>query len=340
MLFIEGKAGSGKSTLTRFFRDTLVSDRRNPKSEIVADFFYSARDGKLHQSHEMMLRSLLYHILETNESCFVHFQETYRNLPQPDSESRIKWPYESLKQILRKCSKQLRSKLILVVDALDESDDGDRRDIVELLWNLAERKDGNCVKICLTSRPIIGLPKSFYSDPRCYHLKLQEKNKQDIEKYTQSFLGNLHLTYKGIAEAKKYIIDHAEGVFVWVHLIEKDLKYHSENGCSQEELMGILKKLPTTLEKYYESMLRELKDNKEPYIEYGKRILQFCLFSQRPIGLAELHQALAIPSNKLQGFTATLDYLEHNMSGNIYALVTKAVGHFIEIKKIPKYDST
>jgi len=333
MLFVEGKAGSGKSTLVRFVRDRLHAS----KSNIIADFFYSARDGELHRSHKSMLRSLLYHILDADESCFVHFQETYRSQVQADSDGATKWSYKILKDILQQCSKrQLRSKLILIVDALDESDDSEREDIVTSLWNLAATK-GNCLKICFASRPINDLPKGFHSDPRCHHLLLQERNKQDIGNYTQDFLRNLSLNCESKAEAQQYIINHADGVFVWVHLIEKDLKRYSKNGCNQEQLMRILKTLPTDLKKYYEFMLLELRRNEDFYVEYGIRIFQFCLFSHRRIDLAELREALAISLDEHE-FCPRPEYLEQNMSLNIHALVAASAGHFVEIKTIPGYN--
>jgi len=336
LLFIEGKAGSGKSTLLRFVKDHLELHGSN--SNIIADFFYSARDGELHRSHEVMLRSLLYHILAADESCFVHVQETYRSLLLPNSNGVTKWPYQSLKEILQLCSmRPLRSKLVLIVDALDESDDSDREDAISLLWNLAAT-EGNCLKVCLACRPINDLPKGIDSDPRCHHLLLQERNKQDIMGYTHSFLGDLDLSPGSKADANKYIINHADGVFVWVHLIEMDLKRHRKNGCNQEQLMHILKTLPRDLKRYYELMLLELKRNDDIYTEYGIRILQFCLFSHRPITLVELRQALAISQDE-QEFHPGADYLERNMSLSIHSLVARSAGHFVEIKAISGYES-
>jgi hypothetical protein len=242
-----------------------------------------------------------------------------------------------LKEILHLCStRPLRSKLVLIIDALDESDDSDREDTITLLWNLAASK-GNCLKVCLASRPINDLPKGIDSDPRCHHLLLQERNKQDIMDYTHSFLGDLDLSSGSKADAYEYIINHADGVFVWVRLIEMDLKRHSKNGCNQEQLMHILKTLPRDLKEYYEFMLLELKCNDDFYTDYGIRILQFCLFSHRPITLAELRQALAISPHEHE-FCPSPDYLERNMSLSIHALVARSAGHFVEIKAIPGYE--
>jgi predicted ATPase len=50
-LYLQGKPGSGKSTLTRYFKDNLSKWDPNVNSAIVANFFYSDRDGELQKSH-------------------------------------------------------------------------------------------------------------------------------------------------------------------------------------------------------------------------------------------------------------------------------------------------
>jgi hypothetical protein len=342
ILFIEGKPGSGKSTLVRFFRDKFISSFRKSESEILADFFYSARDDELHKSHEIMLMSLLYDILNADASLFVHFQEAYRDLLQPGSEGHtVKWPYNSLKKVLRECSKRHQKKtLVLIIDAMDESDETKRQDIVTFLWDLASPRAGSCVKLLLASRPINERPAGF--DSGCQHILLQEKNKNDIAKYTGAFLEDISpgLDQEIIAEAKDYIITNADGVFVWVYLIEKDLKKFLNKGPNREQIMGFLRSLPTDLEEYYRFMLQGLVGIGSSEVEQGKRILQFCLFSHRPIGLLELQYALAISPDEHQKFIPTPDYFNKTLSTDIRSLLNHCVGHFLEIKTIPGYEGT
>ena len=72
LLYIQGKPGSGKSTLTKYFKDNLLKLEPNARSAIVATFFYSYREGELQKSHYNMLRSILYDILQQNEAFFYH----------------------------------------------------------------------------------------------------------------------------------------------------------------------------------------------------------------------------------------------------------------------------
>lgn len=59
LLYIQGKPGSGKSTLTKYFNDNLLEREPAAKSAVVAKFFYSSREGILQISHYSMLRSIL-----------------------------------------------------------------------------------------------------------------------------------------------------------------------------------------------------------------------------------------------------------------------------------------
>jgi hypothetical protein len=73
LLYIQGKPGSGKSTLTKYFKDSFLKREQDTNSAIVAGFFYSYREGEFQKSHYSMLRSILYDILDQKESFFFTF---------------------------------------------------------------------------------------------------------------------------------------------------------------------------------------------------------------------------------------------------------------------------
>ena len=353
-MFIEGKPGSGKSTLVRYFTDHLP-----PDGAIVAKFFYSHRDGELERDHRSMLQSLLYDILKADESFFIHFQQPYRNHGGADRDLRTAgtgtsgpsrtWPYETLKTILRACrTHPLKRKLVLIVDAMDESDSADRADIVQFLWDLSVSADKDCVvKVFLASRPLNEFHRDLSS--RCKRVLLQERNRKDIEYYTDAFLQDpVFHSVQGVRnQAKDYIVQNADGVFLWVHLVRQSLVRFARNGSSPRKLLNLLESLPKGLESYYKYMLERLSgsdkhdcneddshkdDGDLDDIRDGMRILQFCLFSHRPIQLAELGHALAIPGDILD---EPLDLSWEDDKPNVHRRLTHCVGGFVEIRKSP-----
>ncbi len=135
-MYIQGKPGSGKSTLTKYFKDDFLNHERNAISAIVADFFYSNREGELQTSHYNMLRSILYDILDQEESFLYHFQREHRKysalLKEAAHSDLVGWHYASLKKVLSSLKDHPRAeRLYLIIDALDESDDEDRRSILQ-----------------------------------------------------------------------------------------------------------------------------------------------------------------------------------------------------------------
>lgn len=167
LLYIQGKPGSGKSTLTKHFNDHLLEREQTAKSAIVARFFYSYREGKFERSHRNMLRSILHDILDQDETFFYHhFQTEYRHLVKLRKRGHggiIEQEYESLKKLLLSLSDHSQAKRIyLIIDAVDESDDNDRRDILQLLFRLCLETKHCVVKVFVASRPVTFLDRTLY----------------------------------------------------------------------------------------------------------------------------------------------------------------------------------
>ncbi|KAI5838329.1 hypothetical protein DFP73DRAFT_485995, partial [Morchella snyderi] len=328
LLFIEGKPGSGKSTLVRYFADKFTP----PSGAIVLKFFYNTRDGESERDHRNMLKTLLYQILKTDESFFIHFQPIYRR----EGEGRIEWRSEDMKSILLACKTHLRPRtMYLIIDAMDESACTDRVDIVKFLHELsapALNKDGCMVNIFLASRPINELQSSNW--PGRQVILLQDMNRDDIRRYTHCLLQNQDFDSVN-PEVKKeiedYILTFSDGVFIWVYLVLKELVEEVMNDSRRSTLMPFLESLPRSLESLYECMLQRLARNKGRTRIDGKIILEFCLFSGRAMALVDLEHALAITGlaeSKEQDYKLWMS----EIPGDIRKTLTTCVGGFVDVK--------
>lgn len=331
LFFVEGKPGSGKSTLSRFINQRLA---KNFDSVIIAKFFYSYRDGGKQANHRKMLQSL-YGILKANESFFVHFQRKYRQmkLKQLD-DGTVEWEYGTLKEILLSCrNHHLESKLFLVVDAMDESDHEDRIGIFRLLRDMsALTNNQGVIKVFLTSRPITELPMDFPKP-----ILLQEKNKDDIMTYTESCLADpdCDIPQDIKTQVKEHIVTNAKGVFLWVQLIAKELTMCVRRGLDDDQILQFLEDIPKELESFYERMIVRLHNDNKDFpidIEHSKQIFRFCLLSHRAVKLAELQHALAVPVHP-GGFRGNSSIQTTRLS-NMKKRVTHCAGNFVEITGI------
>jgi len=325
-LYLQGKPGSGKSTLTKYFNQNLVEREPAANSAIVARFFYSFREGELERSHYNMLRSILYDILNQDEAFFYHrFQTEYR--VQRHRELRVDWDYASLKKVLKSLQDHSAAKrLYLIIDAVDESEDRDRRDILNLLFELCSKTKYCIVKVFVASRPVgqLELRRSQFHN----FIRLQDETQSDISSLARSLLDGLNLTHV-LAQATEYIIENAQGVFLWVKLVGEELLAYEEEGYSEEQTFEFLKQLPTELEDLYRGMFERMR-GKELDLQDGIKILRFVLLGKRPLAVDELLHTLGIPDNPDTKFTPSDDSFQRRIPSE--RRIISCGGNFLEIK--------
>jgi hypothetical protein len=169
---------------------------------------------------------------------------------------------------------------------MDESEENDRRKIIELLCQLCAENQSCIVKIFLASCPISQFKHEVKKDQHV--IRLQNENEKEISEFARSFLGpDLDLPPEILNQATEYIVEKAQGVFVWVYLVKKKLLEYAERGCTKKQIFDFLKSLPTELEAFYRDILHELEKREEPDIKDGLRMFRFVLFTYRPVRLAD-----------------------------------------------------
>ena len=109
-------------------------------------------------------------------------------------------------------------RLYLIIDAVDESDDKDRRDILQLLFDLCSRRKHCVLKVFFASRPVEVLDYRFRGDHSL--IIMQDQTTSDISRFAHSFLG-LNFTIL-LGQATEYIVQDAQGVFLWVRLVKEE----------------------------------------------------------------------------------------------------------------------
>lgn len=202
VLWIEGKPGSGKSTLMKKIWNKLkleedaihaptesvdetMSGTRQPqrletdRSTICLRFFYSSRGGTKERDHRSMLQSLLYQILTQNTYLFPLVRRSYLEVKsRTPSETKPNWTYEDLKLALRSLQDVgFPIKIIILIDGFDESDLKFRDDALSVLTGLVSRRSFCTVKVLISSRPGNDLQPIL---GRFHHIILQEENAGDI----------------------------------------------------------------------------------------------------------------------------------------------------------------
>ncbi|KAI1204287.1 uncharacterized protein F4807DRAFT_353339 [Annulohypoxylon truncatum] len=331
ILLIQGKPGSGKSTLAKHFNDNLRERELATEPAVVAKYFYSAREGELHTSHYSMLRSILFDIIAQDESFFYPaFQSEYRKeLKGRTPGTPLNWQYSRLKETLLLLRDHSPGKqLYLIIDAVDEADDEDRRDIFGILFRICSEATGCILKLFIASRPVGVLDRLVMKYKNIAKvLTLQHYTRSDIRNFTCSFVRELEFD-EYYEEAVEYIVKNAQGVFVWVELVRRQLLKFNEQARPIQDVLKYLKGLPLELKAMYKRMLQELLREDEDILRRSRTIFIFVLFARRPLALDELIHATCTWDEHPE-FTSSHTLL-NNMARAKQFYITVCGGNFIE----------
>jgi hypothetical protein len=304
LMWIMGKAGSGKSTLMKHtIGEAEAMQKANPSSQTaVAGFFFNARGVMSEKSPDSLFRALLWQIFYQIRTLFPFILEEYQR--KRETQGKVKWELEDLKRIFSslKCSTEM-AHIFIFIDALDEMK-GTPGNLVHDVVSLLERTvkssreseswKGPTFSICFASRPIQSIDQWWPAE--YVRFSMQEENAADIKKYVEDILEpfqNLNPTI----DLKSYgamIINKADGVFLWVRLVVDGLLDDLE-GATPNDLSERLREVPQGLSDVYSRMVQDMQPKKRREI---LNMLRLALFSTQPLRLSDFRMALATGSDR------------------------------------------
>ena len=175
VLWIQGKPGSGKSSLLHF----IASDRQclhgfisqNARPLCMSTFYFWKGAPTAVRSISSCLRSLLSQILLQNQVIDPSVYQTAR--PSHAGKLDSDWSLDELKTLFEAVLSTIPGDVFLVIDGLDESADGET-EVVEFIYYLLRF---TMIKLCMSSRPSPTFTSSFESFPG---LQVQDYTKRSI----------------------------------------------------------------------------------------------------------------------------------------------------------------
>ncbi len=280
IFWIKGKPGSGKSTLVKF----AVANAQKTRAETaVISFFFNARGEDLEKSTLGMYRSLLYQLLEK----FPDLQTVLGclRLRVPREGEIYRWKMGDLQNLFTAAIQGLgQRRLMCFIDALDECEEDQIRDLVAFLENLGRLTFSSRIHfhVCLSSRhyPHISIENGVQ-----LILEDQEDHIHDITKYLN---GTLKAGRGKQAEViKEELLQRSSGVFLWVVLVVQILNKEYDHGRIHA-LRKRLREIPDGLEKLFEEILTRDQKNMEELI----LCFQWILYAKHPLKREEVYYAI------------------------------------------------
>lgn len=273
--WINGKAGSGKSTLMRYIFESAEMRKQLQvwagKHHLETHGFFFWNGGSLEQRSQCgLLRSLLHQALYKRPNLVRNIfpDEVAENeaLIAQRQKEKWNWTLPVLKQAFQRwvdLALNSSMNLCLFIDGLDEYE-GDHESIVDFFKGLSSLHPAR-IKLCISSRPWVEFDEAFKGLPT---LRLQDLTYRDIEVYVNDELRS-HPRMVELAGAEPHhahqlvteIVTKASGVFLWVMLIVRSLLSGLRNRDDVAVLRQRLRHLPGDLSSLYTHML----DHVDPF---------------------------------------------------------------------------
>jgi hypothetical protein len=255
--WVNGKAGSGKSSLMSFASnderavDALRSWSGGQVVHIIRFFFW--RPGSLFQrSIPGLLRSLLWQLLRMDPTKIDDL------LADGSLRRNSHWPQVELLQALKRTiSVHEKGHICFFIDGLDEHD-GDYMDLVDILLQSAPN-----IKTCLSSRPESAFVHRLQRFPS---IRMQNLNQMDIE-----LLVRQKLTPCGtkLTSCIEDVTRRAEGIFLWAALTCASLISGYTAHDDEAMLMRRLNETPSGLRELFNHMFSKIDDtHRKPLMLY------------------------------------------------------------------------
>lgn len=293
VFWVTGFPGSGKSTLMKFVDNhstTLAKLREWGRGHrlVKASHFFWVNGSPLQKSQEGLLRSLCFDILRQCPEILPPLCED-RWANRDALTGTEDWGLPELQQMLVRLQtlelivKDERVRFCFLIDGLDEySGNHD-----ELLENLRQLATSPHIKLAAASRPGNMFEEAFGHDPT-QMLTMQDLTNDDIAAYARDtlesdkrFIALTEEDHKAEALVDE-VIDRANGVFLWVHLVVIQLQKLLAHGDTMEDIQAKMGKFPSDLDDYFRHMLDTMD------VFYQKKtaqIFRLCIRTRAPLAL-------------------------------------------------------
>jgi len=238
VLWIKGKAGTGKSTLMRYIHDHA---QEHHQDEVDIAFFFNGRSPyQVVKSVEGMYRSILYQL--------------YKRVPRlkavaarrvATTNKRV-WSIEILEDMIRQSVLHLApdEKIAVYVDALDECESDQVRSAVEFFESLSRSAtaENKQFSICFSSRYYPHITVQSHEEVK---LDTLAEHSADIKTFLASEF-TIRSPFRSELQAE--IEERCSGIFLWVILVVHQLMESFDRGATRSQLHDTLNSLPRELD--------------------------------------------------------------------------------------------
>ncbi|KAF2785655.1 beta transducin-like protein HET-D2Y, partial [Melanomma pulvis-pyrius CBS 109.77] len=304
LLWIKGDPGKGKTMLlcgiVNELRDSIA------KTDILSYFFCQAADSRIN-SATAVLRGLLFLLVNQQPSLVSHMQKKHDHAGKLLFEDANAWIAlsEIFTNILQDPS---LNSMYFMIDALDEC----VADLPKLLDFIVRTSSiSSRVKWIVSSRNDTNIEQRLRLDDSGTRLSLELKeNAEQVSRAVNTYIDHCLSELAEIQHdtllrdsVRRKMQEKANGTFLWVSLIIKELK-----DVMAWEILQVLDEVPIKLKDVYHRMMEQIKRLQRQYPGLCRQVLATIIATYRPLHLQELYVLSSMPTQvqNVNQITATI----------------------------------
>jgi tetratricopeptide (TPR) repeat protein len=302
IILMSGNPGAGKSFLATniisFLLEQFPSGPQRRAQVSIGYFFFKADNPETRSVHQA-LRDLAFQISKSDPvyQKYLGTIEAYERISTLESAWRLLF----IEYFLKEPNIDSKSTAYILLDALDETPDEERRIFLGLAKDLYSSKSR--LQLAIVGRPYIGdqLLEGLEVKVPTLHVTRQ-KNSGDISQYIHASIKKSLVLRRVSANLRDEIIDRltvgAEGMFLWVNLMLQEL-VKKRNETSMRKA---LKQAPRGLKQMLQHVLVSLSESSdEEELEYLNESLLWVTYADQPWRLADIEAILRLKSPEGDG---------------------------------------
>ncbi|KAF2732168.1 hypothetical protein EJ04DRAFT_608906, partial [Polyplosphaeria fusca] len=289
------RTGCGKTVLLGYIVDHLRTKFSAQNQTLIVYYFFDSSEKKSLKA-SAFLRCILHQIIRP-ETLLPTIQRRLESLfvDQIDESESATSELEEL--FLESC--RTVQCCFLLLDGLDELNDIEQRKVKAFLRK-AQKIDGG--RVLTTTHAAMDMSKVFGSNLEL-HIR-PEDLQNDIDVFIQSQIDEY--SQEELSDCAPIVLDlikqklsnDAEGMFLWAHLqLKAVIDVYEEHG-SPDRIPDILESLPRKITDLYAFLLERLAKDTKDRAERAKKIFQWAIYSERPLTIRELEDALSVSADQ------------------------------------------